>query len=189
LTTTLYNSPTYSSANGGYLSFTSSSFQYGKTSASLSLLTIWSVEVWHYYTNTNQAGSPCIVSEIWNNSPINFTIGSATGANTALQAAYFNSAWYTTTGSYSLPSTGWYHIVGTYDGTTINLYINNVVTQTQASATTPSRSGLGIHFMRRWDLDNYWGGYLSIVRIYNRALQASEIAQNYAASKGRFGLS
>ena len=43
--------------------------------------------------------------------------------------------------------------------------------------------------MRRWDLGDYWGGYLAIVRIYGRALQASEITQNYGASKARFGLS
>ena len=47
ITTTLYNSPTYNSANGGYLMFTPSSSQYGKTSASLAELATWSVEVWH----------------------------------------------------------------------------------------------------------------------------------------------
>jgi len=189
LTTTLYNSPTYSSANGGYLSFAPASSQYAQTSASLSLITTWTVEVWHYYKGTNSSGSPCILSEVWSSTPINFTIGAATGANTCLQAGYFNGSWYATTTSYSLPSNGWYHIVGTYDGTNIKLYINNVLTQTQASSTTPASSGLGIRLMRRWDLGDYWGGYLAIIRIYGRALQASEINTNYQVSKARFGLS
>jgi hypothetical protein len=189
LTTTLFNSPTYSSANGGYLSFAPVSSQYGQTSASLASLSVWSVEVWHYYTATNGSGAPCILTEVWNSTPINFTLGNATGANTSLQAGYFNNAWYVTTGSYSLPSVGWYHIVGTYDGTNIKLYVNNVLTQTQASAVTPARSNLGIRFMRRWDLGDYWGGRLAIIRIYNRALLASEVTTNYSASKARFGLS
>ena len=190
LTTTLFNSPTYSSDNGGYLSFDPSSSQYGKTSASLSELTRWTVEIWHYYSATNGSGNPCILSEVWSNTPINFTIGSAAfGGNTTLQAAYFNSNWYYTAANYSLPSVGWYHIVGTYDGTTITLYINNVSTRTQASAGTVASSGLGIHIMRRWDTGNYWGGRISIVRIYSRALTSTEITTNYDASKARFGLS
>ena len=43
--------------------------------------------------------------------------------------------------------------------------------------------------MRRWDLGDYWGGRLAIIRIYNRALLASEVTTNYSASKARFGLS
>ena len=190
LTTTLFGSPTYSSANGGYLSFAPASSQYGQTSASLTALTRWTVEIWHYYSATNGSGNPCILSEVWNSTPINFTIGSAAfGGNTTLQAAYFNSVWYYTASNYSLPSVGWYQIVGTYDGTNIKLYINNVLTQTQASAGTPASSGLGIRLMRRWDLGDYWGGRLAIVRIYNRALLASEVTTNYAANKARFGLS
>ena len=187
LTTTLYNSPTYSSANGGYLSFTSSSSQYGQTSASLSTLTRWTVEVWNYYNNTNSGVGPCLISEVYNaGSPINFVLRNVDGV---LQAAYYNNGWYETTGSYSLPSVGWYHIVGSYDGTNVNLYVNGVLRVSTVSPTTPSRSGLGIRFMRRWDVDDYWGGYLAIVRIYNRALQVSEISTNYATSKARFGLS
>jgi hypothetical protein len=190
LTTTLYNSPTYSSNDGGYLSFVPGSSQYAKTSASLSLLSTWSVEIWHYYNATNGSGNPCILSEVWNATPINFTIGSAAfGNNTTLQAAYFNSNWFYTAANYSLPSVGWYHIVGSYDGTTITLYINTVSTRTQASAGTVGSSGLGIHIMRRWDTGNYWGGRISVVRIYNRALTSTDISTNFNASKARFGLS
>jgi hypothetical protein len=188
LTTTLFNTPTYSSANGGYLSFAPASSQYGQTSASFATQSVWSVEVWHYYTNTNNGPFSCILTEVWNNTPINFTLGCVSGSTSSLQAAYFNSIWYATTGSYSLPSVGWYHIVGTYDGTNIKLYVNNVLTQTQASTVTPARSNLGIRFMRRWDTGDYWGGRLAIIRIYNRALLASEVTTNYEASKGRFGL-
>ncbi len=191
LTTTLFNTPTYSSANGGYLAFNPNSSQYCQTSASLASLSSWTVEVWHYYNATfiGQFANPAILTEIYNDPTINFTLGSITGAFPVLQIAYYNSGWYTTSNTYTLPSIAWYHIVGTYDGTNLKLYINGILTQTQASSTTPARSGFGMRFMRRWDLGDYWGGYLAIVRIYNRALSATEVNANYQVSKARFGLS
>jgi hypothetical protein len=64
-----------------------------------------------------------------------------------------------------------------------------VLTQTQASSQTPGLGGGLIHLMRRWDTGDYWGGYLAIARVYNRALSADEINTNYQLSKARFGLS
>jgi hypothetical protein len=189
LTTTLYNSPTYSSANGGYIAFVPSSSQYAQTSASLGSRSRWTVEVWHYYNATNNGGYGCIVVENYNpGSQINFLIGPPnSGSSTTLSAGYWNgSSWQATTNGYSLPSNGWYHIVGSYDGTNLNLYVNGTLTQVQASAGTPASSGLGIRFMRRWDNPEYWGGYLSIVRIYNRALSLAEVGVNYNGSRTRF---
>jgi hypothetical protein len=195
LTTTLYGSPTYSSANGGYLSFVPASSQYGKTSAALATITTWTVELWHYFNATNSSGNPCLLTDIYNSSggsPMNFVIGTVNGISQDLGSLYYSgSTWYGTA-NYSLPSVGWYHIVGTFDGSNLKLYINNILTRTSASTTTPVSGGIGIHIMRRFDsvgFTDFWGGYLSIVRIYGRALQASEISTNYAGSKARFGLS
>jgi hypothetical protein len=47
----------------------------------------------------------------------------------------------------------------------------------------------GIRLMRRWDAADYVGGNLAIVRIYNRALSATEVATNFASGQTRFGLS
>ena len=46
--------------------------------------------------------------------------------------------------------------------------------------------------MRRWDSTvnsgDLFNGNLAIARVYNRALTAAEVLQNYNAQKGRFGL-
>jgi hypothetical protein len=34
----------------------------------------------------------------------------------------------------------------------------------------------------------YWDGFISIARIYTKALSAAEVLQNYNANKGRYGL-
>ena len=193
LNVTLYNSPTYSSANGGYIAFTPSSSQYGGTSGTYNTstaLTRWTTEAWHYYTNTFVGNLSAIICSTYAGN-VNFALGSPVGgaAGKNLAAAYYAGTWYYTSSSYSLPSVGWYHIVGTYDGTNLKLYVNNVLTQTQASAVTPGFGGGEIRLMRRWDSGDYWGGYLAIARIYKRALSADEVNTNYQVSKARFGLS
>jgi hypothetical protein len=53
---------------------------------------------------------------------------------------------------------------------------------------TIASSGLGLNIMRRQDVLNYWGGGVSIIRVYDRALSADEINTNFNANKTRFGL-
>ena len=123
---TLFNTPTYSSNNGGYLTFTPASSQYAASSTSLtSSLSNWTVEAWHYYTGTNSAGLPCIITEVYPGSTnkINYSLGTNTTGN--LQNGFYNNAWQVTP-SYTLTANAWYYIVGTYDGATIKLYVNNV---------------------------------------------------------------
>jgi len=193
MTTTLYNSPTFTSANGGYLSFVPSSSQYAQTSIPsfpLSSLSTWTIEVWHYYNGITSDGAPCILTDIYgpDGVNINFFLGSLTTLAPGLQVGFYKDNFFITSGE-TLPATGWYHLVGTYDGSNVKLYVNNVLTQTQAQNETPTSGGVGIRFMRTWNFENYWGGGLAVVRIYNGAKGASDVSINYNGSKRRFGLS
>jgi hypothetical protein len=188
---TLYGSPVYSSANGGYLSFVPSSSQYGSTSTSLAATSTWTIEAFIYYNGTNTGGLPCIFTDTYpgTSSSIQWALGSlAGGGNTALQAGYFSGGWFVTPAQTPLTSGNWYHVVGTYDGTNIKLYINGSLNQTTASSTAPVRNAGGHRIMRRWDLGDYWGGNLAVLRLYSRALSSTEVSQNYSAQKNRFGL-
>ena len=191
LTFTLYGSPVYSSSNGGYLSFAPGSGQYAQSpNQSFGSLSTWSVEVWHYYEGTNTGIAPCIVTELYPNvtNNINFSLGSNVYGSTNLQAGFWNSNWRTTPVGYSLTSGSWYHIMGTYDGTTLRLYVNDTLAQTESYSNTPVSGGSGIRLMRRWDDADYWGGRLAIVRIYSTALSAEDVSTNYSADRHRFGL-
>ena len=189
---TLYGTPTYSSANGGYLTFVPSSSQYGETSTSLAAASTWTIEVFIYYNATNSSGLPCIFTDVYygTTGTIQWTLGSLNGGgSTTLQAGYFSGGWFTTPVQSPLTSGNWYHVVGTYDGTNIKLYINGSLNQTTASATAPVRNAGGHRIMRRWDNADYWGGNLAVLRIYNSALSLTDVSQNYSAQKSRFGLS
>lgn len=186
---TLYNSPVYSSANGGYLDFSPASSQWADATSLPSSLTTWTVEAWHYYAGTNNNGSPCIVTEAYAGGPINYTVGNCTDSGPNLQVGYWDGGSFhpTPTGTILTPGQ-WYQVVGTYTGTANELYINGSFVSSTASASVPQSGGAGIRLMRRWDADQYWGGRLAVVRIYGSAIGAAGINQNWLATKSRFGL-
>lgn len=186
---TLYNGPVYSADNGGYLSFNPASSHWADGSSLADSLTNWTAEVWHYYTGTNTSGSPCILTEMYFGNPINFTLGNTQDSSPNLQAGYFYGGWAATPLGYTLTAGNWYHIAGTWDGTTIKLYVNGqVVTSATPSSPPSSRGGNGIRLMGRWDNADRWGGRLAVVRIYDTALGNAGVVQNYTADKARFGL-
>ena len=180
---TLTNSPTWSSSNEGYFNFIPASSQYAICSTSLPSMSTWTVGVWHYYTGTETGGAPCIVTETFVGGGINYSLGNNNGG---FSSGFFDGGWRVTDG-YSLTPNNWYYIVGTYDGTTIKLYVNDTLVDSTNYTGTPTSSGAGIRLMERWDLSDYWGGRLAIVDIYDVALSQSEITSKWSATKTRFG--
>jgi hypothetical protein len=86
----------------------------------------------------------------------------------------------------SLPTTGtWTNIVVTRSNGIAKIYYNNLLiasasnTKTYASSTTE---------IGRDGTTNVFFGSMASVRYYNRGLSDSEIAQNFNATKSRFGL-
>jgi hypothetical protein len=79
----------------------------------------------------------------------------------------------------------WYHVVGTWDGTTQKMYNNTnlVASSTQTGTLVTGSTSYYISLP-----SEVMSGYISIARIYNRALSAQEIQQNYSALKSRFNL-
>jgi len=129
------------------------------------------VEVWHYYDGTNVGSAPCIVTEVYVGTHLNYSLGNNVGW---LSAGFFDGTWEITP-YYELGPGNWYHIVGTYDGTNITLYINGYSVGSTEYVGNPTSSASGIRLMRRWDLPDYWGGNLAVVNIYDAALTPSQI--------------
>lgn len=81
----------------------------------------------------------------------------------------------------------WYYVVASFDNGSIKLYINGVLessaTSVNTSVKTNTNSSLDIG---RFGTTFYSFGRRGLVHLYNRALSATEIFQNYTATKGRY---
>jgi hypothetical protein len=81
----------------------------------------------------------------------------------------------------------WTHYVGTWDGTTVRIYKNGVVSETTASKTSITYTGTALTIGRYYNLaTNTQLGYFSDITIYNRALSADEITHIYNITKQQF---
>jgi hypothetical protein len=93
-----------------------------------------------------------------------------------------------TTGHGSLPSVGnWFNTVLVIDGTNITVYLNGQedYTGSYTGFTTEHYATFGRHGATS---SYYYDGKIANAKIYNRALSADEVQQNYRAYKNRFDL-
>ena len=90
----------------------------------------------------------------------------------------------------SIPRNKWTHLVGTYNGSVSRAYINGVeVWNASLTGTIPSATYyIGTYGGTIVDDTHNFNGFISVAKIYNRALTAEQVYQNYNASKSRFGL-
>jgi hypothetical protein len=90
----------------------------------------------------------------------------------------------------SVPNNAWSHIVGTYDGTIMRAYLNGVQIYSEAqTGTIPDATYvLGTYGLGLTDGVHNFNGLLPLSRIYDRALTAAEVMQNFNAMRGRYGI-
>lgn len=191
LTTTLYNTPTYTD---GILNFSSASFEYAQTNTSAPDYNKWTVECWvKFYSNMSGKITSVITNEFNGFSKLNFSIGTnrAPGSYNVC-VGFFDGLWRNTDGF--VPSTNvWYHIAGTYDGSVIRQYVNGVANGGTLNYVGTPQSGGAYRIARRWDSvnndpNNFANADVPVVRVYSKALGSSDIASNYNSEKSYFGL-
>jgi hypothetical protein len=106
-------------------------------------------------------------------------ISGGTTSQTALTANYISTS-------------NWAHIVGTYQSGDRRLYINGALvssdTQTGTISTNTNGCSIGVYGGYNGARGYYYDGSIGIVRVYNKALTPSEVANNYNAIRSRFGL-
>jgi len=88
----------------------------------------------------------------------------------------------------SLSVGNWYMGTMTYDNTTARLYLNGVQTGSTTSGGPVTLNSTEPLTIGRRVQGNFYNGNIAQVSIYNRALTAQEIQQNFIATKSRFGL-
>ena len=97
----------------------------------------------------------------------------------------------TTTASF-MNTTNWFQVVGTFTSGDRRLYINGVQvnsnTTTGTLSTNTNGCSIGVYGGFSGGRGYYYNGSLAVVKVYNRALSASEVNQNFQALRSRFGI-
>jgi len=76
-------------------------------------------------------------------------------------------------------TSGWHLVSGTYDGATALLYVDGVVAASDTAAA-PANAGFPLEMGRSYVAAVSWNGNVDEMRLYSRALTASEVASLYA---------
>lgn len=144
---------------------------------------------WFYLTGYN-AWSPVIQNSIGNNSDMCLCV--AEGKIAFHQ--YTTTLDYTVTGSAAISLNTWYQGAITVNRSTnsLSFYVNGSLDST-VTITSIGNSASNIILIGGTQVDGYGGdrmfkGYISSVFHYNTILSASQIAQNFNALRGRYGI-
>ena len=193
---TIVNSPTFNNENKGTVVFSNVANQAISVSDAASLQpSSVTLSAWVYVTQYNPLNDfdgqfPTILWKCYNaNSGGNASYG------LSLSAGQFPRFTITPTqliSSTIFPIATWVHLAGVYTvGGSQILYRNAVVDTSTTGPATISHSSQVVSMGTRIFDGTYqypWNGKIANASIYNRALSASEILQNYNATKSRFGL-
>ena len=116
-----------------------------------------------------------------------FQLRKGHSASTLMYQAHNGSQWYTMTDTDAIESDTWAHFMITHSGTSAIMYKNGVqsATATMGNLHWTNASNLLIGYRAN---SEYWKGDIPIMKLYNRALTAAEVLQNFKATKSRFGL-
>jgi len=92
----------------------------------------------------------------------------------------------TDTGASTFAAGQWYFVVGTYDGTNRNLYVNGMLENDKALASMYMGSTNSIYIGVSENFSSDFNGKIAEVRIYNIALTADEIKELYQRNLPQF---
>lgn len=182
----LTNGPTFSSANGGSIVFdgVDDYVQANATNSSYFSLSVWVkysqfISGFNGYSIVSNNTSPSNGYMLYQATEVPYNRAKIFVVTTSLQALN------TTT---LLSTNMWYNITSTYDGSFIRLYLNGVL-DSSISQTGTVTSNPGPLLIGKLSYgDYYFNGNVSNTQVYNRALSAQEVQQNFNALRSRFGI-
>jgi hypothetical protein len=181
---TLVNGVGYSGSDGGSLSFDGSN-DYITVSNVQPSTNDFTISVWVYkFNNTSN-------DYIWDFGSNGGTLSSGTSVS-GYGFRYYNVTLGTSSNMYTqgtIPDINkWYNVSITRNSGTSTMYVNGSLI-TSSSGDTHNISSTTLYIGRYGGGTGYeHHGYISNFNIYNRALTASEIQQNFNSLRGRFGV-
>jgi hypothetical protein len=192
---TILNSPTFNEGNLGYMPLKGASNQYISASG-FSTMSKWTIDT---YFKIDTLAYTCLATTEGTASNWTRNLGLCLDADGSMYAGFFNgTSWTYKRTTASLPTNTWVHVVAQWDGlttaasTSIKIWFNNDlqasndVYTADTSASVASKDRVLIHHDPLISGSVTAAISLGYLRIYNRALSETEVAQNFNATKYRF---
>jgi hypothetical protein len=187
-TGTLTNGPTFNAANGGSIVFDGTNDYVSTTAFNITgnQITLFS---WFKFNALSALETALIRKEnVWQLGFIN----SSTGAVRCLLGTSGTTGW-TVANDFtysSFANNTWYYFGFTYNNGTTNFYVNgaNIRTITTITGNILSTADTTVIGANSAGSTNFINASVAIPQIYNRALTATEILQNFNATRSRFGV-
>ena len=186
---TLTNGPTFSSANGGCLVFDGSD-DYVLLGNDVNLGTSASITVW-----VKGLGDEGTVAGATSPTDGGYILGTTVSGISSYVRMYPDNDGVLDRASISNSFTDifaeWTHLSISRDVLTVYLYVNGVANliTTYNNSGTMATAGTRVKSIGARDTGSSpMEGQIACLQLYNRALTADEVRQNYNATRGRFGL-
>jgi hypothetical protein len=186
---TLIGEPSFNSGNGGSIVFDGSNDRVNLgTTSILKFTNNFTINIWFKFNTL--LGFQAIIS---NNENGGYGIIANPG-NSRLETFYWVNGYKRSGDSMTNYNTSsWFNVSVSFNGNNIIFYRNgNLIENVSAIGTVSTTNepltiganpiGNGASF------SDFFNGRIAIIQLYNRALSAAEVLQNYNATKGRFGL-
>jgi hypothetical protein len=151
----------------------------------------WTIEVWF-----KNAGTTGTVIGKYNNggNSANISYALRIAGSNAIRADFSNGTTAQTTDNYTFTANNWVQMVYVWDKTNNNIYTysNGVLKQTKAISITGgilnASTNLFLGSYNGGEYAQYFNGQMGIVRLYKKALTATEVLANYNTNKATYGL-
>ena len=188
---TLTNGPTYSSSNGGIITFAGASSQYATSATTLfnsTTFNTYTMNLWAYPTGAGNFVS--VLGQATVNTGYHYSAIEISAGGTISFGQWTGGMTTIATSTKSLNA--WYNLVITYNGTTATAYVNGAsVGSTNIIWSSPGANT----FMALMAIDTtkmvtgaYASGSLGAFMVYNRGLTADEVTTNFNTLRSRYGI-
>ena len=185
---TLLNGPTFSSANGGSIVYDGTNDGVRVTLPSTT--SSYNTFTYNAWIRIGSSGTGFIYRTIIDQDNDTLFFGTLVlGTPNSHTLVSYDPTWST---NYTLNINQWYNVALSHiNGQPLLFYVNGVLVSTSPNATTNHTTtyfGIGSGFPDANTTNESWIGNIAQASIYNRALSAAEIQQNFNALRGRYGL-
>ena len=181
---TLTNGPTFSSANGGSIVFDGTNDRVNFSTNSAFNFGTGNFSIFSWINTTKISGYGTIFSlddDATGYGIIMYVVATSGVLRTWVAFSYQNT-------SISIADGTWKYVGITRSSGTVYQYINGTSVgnfSAAGSVTSNQHPTIGIYYN---GADYMYQGNIATTQVYNRALSATEVLQNYNATKRRFGL-